>query len=190
MASAEWLPFCFDLNLLIIRTNIRLLYQWVRINKTLRRLESTTLAWDFRKPVGVGYTNPISPAPLFPDFLQNFKPLTTYWLSPSYSTSATTAYQIWIWFKVSNRYFCKIENFTNGEPTKSSSQWLECVYMCVCLKIERQNQPKFLSVCWISSYLLVELLLKDPFFHTIRSSKIYVLYIKYLIFYIFYSRDV
>ena len=72
--------FCLDLNLLIIRTNIRLLYQWVRINKTLRCLESIAPVWDFRNLPGQVIPSQFHPLLYFPhDDVIKWKYFPRYW---------------------------------------------------------------------------------------------------------------
>ena len=93
--------------------------QWVKV-------------WSFRatpdgtKPLpGVGVTKPIFSVPLFPTFpLLSKQTLAIEYhvyiwqVSPQLSCGDTC--QIWMWFRESNRYFCKIENFAYREISERS----------------------------------------------------------------------
>ena len=76
------------------------------------------------RTLGVVVTKPISSVPLFSDFLwlSKHKLAIEYrvyiWQVSQLSCGDTC--QIWMWFKESNRYFYKIENFAYGEINKRS----------------------------------------------------------------------
>ena len=74
---------------------------------------------------GVGVTKPIFSVPLFSTFpLLSKQTLAIEYhvyiwqVSPQLSCGDTC--QIWMWFRESNRYFCKIENFAYGEISERS----------------------------------------------------------------------
>ena len=74
---------------------------------------------------GLGVTKPIFSFRYFPHFLLLSKQALAFELrvniwqvSPQLSCGDTC--QIWMWFRESNRYFCKIENFAYGEIRKRS----------------------------------------------------------------------
>ena len=74
---------------------------------------------------GVGVTKIISSVPLFCVIFSIVKTHVSYWISRLYLTGVAAA-QLWwhlsdmMWFKESNRYFCKIENFAYGEINERS----------------------------------------------------------------------
>ena len=74
---------------------------------------------------GVGVTKPIFSVPLFSTFSVIVKKaldieyrVYIWQVSPQLSCGDTC--QIWMWFRESNRYFCKIENFAYGEISERS----------------------------------------------------------------------
>ena len=81
-------------------------------------------------PVGFLYKGPgrgllshFTPIRYFPFFLHREEP-TCYPILHPYLTSVSSAdtWQIWIWFKESNRHFCKIENFACGKINERSTE--------------------------------------------------------------------
>ena len=75
--------------------------------------------------VGVTNTNPIFSVLLFSTFSVIFKTNASYWISRLYlagvaQLSCSDTCQIWMWFRESNRYFCKIENFAFVEISEQS----------------------------------------------------------------------
>ena len=79
----------------------------------------------FRCP-GVGVTKPIFSVPLFSTFSVIVKTNVSYWISRLYlaevspQLSCGDTCRIWMWFRESNRNFCKIENFAYGEISERS----------------------------------------------------------------------
>ena len=74
---------------------------------------------------GVGVTKPIFSFRYFPHFpLLSKQALAieyrVYIWQVSPQLSCSDACQIWMWFRESNRYFCKIENFAYGEISERS----------------------------------------------------------------------
>ena len=84
------------------------------------------MLWSMGRNIsGVVVTKPIFSVPLFSTFplLSKQKLAIEYrvhiWqVSPQLSCGDTC--QIWMWFRESNRYFCKIENFAYGEISERS----------------------------------------------------------------------
>ena len=79
----------------------------------------------FRKNQGWGLLSQFSPFRYFPHFpLLSKQTLAIEYrvhiwqVSPQLSCGDT--FQIWMWFRESNRYFCKIENFAYGEISERS----------------------------------------------------------------------
>ena len=70
----------------------------------------------------VGVIKPISLILLFTEYFRLYKTHISYWISCLYFTGVSPAHiscgdtcEIWMWSKESNRYFCTIDYFTNGE---------------------------------------------------------------------------
>ena len=74
---------------------------------------------------GVGLTKLIFSVPLFSTFSVFVKTNASYGISRLYLAGVAAAQcgdtcQIWMWFRESNKYFCKIENFAYGEISERS----------------------------------------------------------------------
>ena len=101
------------------------------------------LAFGLDKAQGWGLLSQFSPFRYFPHFpLLSKQTLAVEYhvyiwqVSPQFSCGDTC--QIWMWFKESNRYFCKIENFACGDISEHSfsnphpRRCAYCMYVCVC----------------------------------------------------------
>ena len=101
---------------------------WYRLTTLISRHSSLILAFEIglvTPTPGVGVTKPIFSVPLFSTFPSLSKQTLAieyrvhiWQVSPQLSCGDTC--QIWMWFGESNRYFCKIENFANGEISERS----------------------------------------------------------------------